>query len=540
MTYMALVACSVIMKIFLQNYHIQVFVSLIYFAIDVVWLYDIIRRFIQKNMRIILISTDILMMFWHIMRLVKYEFAPENTVLCRYMWYSYYIPFTFIPVLFFIATLYIGRTEQSTISAKCYFLLLIPLAASVGVMTNDLHQLVFRFKGYNESDYSYGPLYYLAILILAVTFIGIMTLSVKTSVKNKNWIYVVIVVIFMIYGIAYMKGYASGSSEKSILQKMFEMPEFVSIYFLAYWETLVYLHIIPSNTGYEQFFEKSSLRAGLADLSGRMQIKTSEQMEVSPVQILSSLETNGLMVDGKYMLKTYKMKRGIFCWEENIEELNRLNAELEESCNYLEEENYMINKLNRLDETAKRDKQKNEVYDSIAINVMPQVAKVSDIIRELPIDEEGFIKRMKYASVFMVYIKRCSNLRLLADSEEYIDIEELGISISESMEYVCLMNILCHCEYDKGSKLASELILYVYQTYQEIVEQLLPVCSAILVIIRRKEQKIEFYLEAGLETAVSNVNCRTKEIEALGAQIDIQTGEENEYIVIITAESGEI
>ena len=72
MTYMALVACSVIMKIFLQNYHIQVFVSLIYFAIDVVWLYDIIRRFIQKNMRIILISTDILMMFWHIMRLVKY------------------------------------------------------------------------------------------------------------------------------------------------------------------------------------------------------------------------------------------------------------------------------------------------------------------------------------------------------------------------------------------------------------------------------------------------------------------------------------
>ena len=47
-------------------------------------------------------------------------------------------------------------------------------------------------------------------------------------------------------------------------------------------------------------------------------------------------------------------------------------------------------------------------------------------------------------------------------------------------------------------------------------------------------------MEAGLETAVSNVNCRTKEIEALGAQIDIQTGEENEYIVIITAESGEI
>ncbi len=536
-TYILLVACAVTIKFF--DWHIRIFISLLYFTVDVVWLYDIIKRFIQKNMRNVLIASDILMMYWHILRLIKYEFVLEGTTLSRYMWYSYYIPLTFIPVLFFWAALYIGRTEQSTISAKWYWVLIVPFAVSLGVMTNDWHQMAFRFYGTDKHkwalDYSYGPLYYIAVAILAVSLMGIMVLSIRSSVRTKQWIYIAIVLFFLCDGILYMTGYASGDSDKAILKKMFEMPEFVSIYFLTFWETLVYLHMIPSNEGYEQFFEKSSLRAGLADLSGDIRIKSSEQMNVTPQEIVSSLDDTVLTEDGRFVLKSYEMKRGIFCWEENIEELSRLNEELEDNCNYLVEENYMINKMNKLDELTKRDKQKNEVYDSIARNVMPQIVKVSGILNQLPEDEDEFSKNMKYASVFMVYIKRCSNLRLLANSGEYIDIEELGISISESLEYVSLMDIVCHCEYDKEYRMSSELVLCIFQIYQEILEHAIPSCNAVLVMLNKKEDNIVFYMEVGLPEKNISVDFKKKELENLGAKLDIQVCEESESVTITKA-----
>ena len=54
-----------------------------------------------------------LMAFWLVLRTCKWEFIAQNgTHLGRYLWYSYYIPMVFVPLLGVFIIDHIGKTEN--------------------------------------------------------------------------------------------------------------------------------------------------------------------------------------------------------------------------------------------------------------------------------------------------------------------------------------------------------------------------------------------------------------------------------------------
>ena len=139
--------------------------NLIYIGVAMAWGFSISNRILHKNVRQYLLLGCAMAVMWMFLRTVKYRFFEDNHV-TRYLWHLYYVPQILAPLFSLFAALEVGRREGDAISSKWY-LLLIPATLLIGgVLTNDLHQTVFRATpgvATLEDDYTHGWLYYIVM-----------------------------------------------------------------------------------------------------------------------------------------------------------------------------------------------------------------------------------------------------------------------------------------------------------------------------------------------------------------------------------------
>lgn len=110
-----------------------------------VWGITIRNRIIHPRIRGLLIAISYLIIFWLVIRTIKYKLVADIDTE-RFLWYLYYIPLIFIPTLSFLVSLNIGMIEYSKGPKIVYLIGSIALILVLIVLSNDYHQLVFRFK----------------------------------------------------------------------------------------------------------------------------------------------------------------------------------------------------------------------------------------------------------------------------------------------------------------------------------------------------------------------------------------------------------
>ena len=117
----------------------------IYIGLYVVWAISFRKRIIQKETRRCLIAIAAMMVFWMFIRMCKFEIPDEMPTAQRYAWYLYYIPMLLIPTVSLYLAFYIRQPEDYKLP-KRRWLLFLPALFLIGiVLTNDMHQLVFKF-----------------------------------------------------------------------------------------------------------------------------------------------------------------------------------------------------------------------------------------------------------------------------------------------------------------------------------------------------------------------------------------------------------
>lgn len=97
----------------------------LYLLLFSLWGYSIDRRIIQKQALHCLRLTAALMLVWLILRTLKYEFVTDLTV-ARYIWYLYYLPMLFIPLLGVYIALTLGKSEEYRLTERAGFLVAVP------------------------------------------------------------------------------------------------------------------------------------------------------------------------------------------------------------------------------------------------------------------------------------------------------------------------------------------------------------------------------------------------------------------------------
>ena len=109
------------------------------------WYTQMRRRLLHPDERKYLTWMSLLIAFLLILRTIKFVFLPSGHITNRYAWYLYYFPQTFTVLLMFFTVLHIGRPHNRPINTKWKLLYLPAALLSLGILTNDLHQLAFRF-----------------------------------------------------------------------------------------------------------------------------------------------------------------------------------------------------------------------------------------------------------------------------------------------------------------------------------------------------------------------------------------------------------
>ena len=512
-----------------------------YTAAAFIWISQIRRRVLQPEVRRNLMAAAYLMVFWMGLRTVKYMFLFRGHFTGRYAWYLYYLPQTFCVLLMFFSVLYIGRPYDRPIS-RLWKLLYIPaVIISAGILTNDIHQLAFRFPegktNWIDVPYIHGPFYFAALLWIFVLFTAVLAIVlIRCAVpgrRRKVWISLVPLGVGICYLVMFF------IDPDNILQFMFRVPEMVCVIFAAFMEGLIVTHLLPSNDGYGDFWNASSIGAGIMDKDGVIRYRSEQNVQASPEQILEAQNHEVLLMDGNVSLRSHAVHGGYGYWTRDISEINHLNRELEELGDVLAEENAMLDAENKLAESRFRIEEQNKLYDSITESVRSQIDRVSSLLDGISSEEEQFEHTMKYACILNAYIKRHSNLLLLCHQGQEIHGEELRLGIAESLEYVRLYGIKTYGSYRVKGVLPGKCILTAYELVEAVLEAGIPGTDAVLVNLNISEDVLALRMELNSPGKVLSDRSIQDKIEQLHGTLEIEMDQQTEYISLVLPSGGE-
>ena len=252
---------------------------------------------------------------------------------------------------------------------------------------------------------------------------------------------------------------------------------------------------------YESLFRKSSVCGGLVDGDHNILLKSDRGAAPTKKQLSESEEHPVYLPDNTTLLKSIKTDCGRFYWYEDNSELLRLNEELSDTGDYLLEESAALNEAAALEEAKKRTAEQNRLFDGISESLQPQLNKLDEILNNLPDDEAGFCRHMKYAGVLGAFVKRYSNLLLLSSSDSKTDSFELYLCINESFTYLRLLDTACYADIQQGIELPVSYELLMYGLFESVVESALTFLPAILVTLKQDEKGLTLFIEAANEDA---------------------------------------
>lgn len=454
---------------------------MIYVGLLLGWGISLDHRLTDRRVKGLLFASIALMILWFVLRCAKYDFFVAYGMVQRSLWYGFYIPMNFLPTLTFLAARSIGRGEVRSLRREALYLLVPDSFFTALVLSNDFHQLVFGFRpGFEnwDGDYTQLPLFFVLYGWMAAQYVGALgIIFYKCRISRSRrlfWLPVIWVLIITAFFFWY------NANQFLPIRKPFQMTEMCCIVIAAVWESCIQTGLIPSNIGYREFFNASTADAQIVDRDGQVQFSSEGAASLTDSQRRSAM-TAPLLLGPDTQLQSRAIHAGRVFWKDDLTVIHKLNRELEETRAALAEENDLIQAENEMKEEQTRLREQNRLYDSMADSVRPQLEKIRQLLDGLAPEAPDFVQRLGTACVLNAYIKRHSNLILLAEKETMADAAELGLCIRESMDYLTACGVLCSFQQSGTGHIPLQPLCRAYETFEGAVEPALQSLHALLV-----------------------------------------------------------
>lgn len=418
----------------------------LYLLLFSLWGYSLDRRIIQPQTLHWLRLTAALMLLWLILRTLKYEFVTDLTV-ARYIWYLYYLPMLFIPLLGVYIALSLGKSEKFRLTGRIGALAIIPAVLFLLVITNDLHQQVFAFSsgvpgGPDNYSYFYGPVYFCYLgWTVTCMFFSLILLLKKSRVpcsKKKRLAPFVIGCATVLYGILYLSGLPA-------IRRWFgDMNVMFCLLYAAIYESCIRCRMIPSNTGYVELFEATTLAACIADRSGNIVLRSRAAGEgmVCPREGVPLIRPNGIRISSA------PISGGYAVWQDNVRPLTELRARLSENKAKINSNKEKLREAYIIQKKLLELTEKNRIYDEMEARYGDQITRVGQLLRQCqgaaPEEIQSALKRILLLGT---YIKRSANLYFLSQEYELLPQQELRLTIDEAVRVITVCGTECSVVY---------------------------------------------------------------------------------------------
>ena len=447
--------------------------SLIYIALYIGWGISVSKRIIQVQVRHYLIAVSGLMVFWFVIRSMRYYFITDIGI-ARQLWYLYYLPMLFIPLFSLFVAISLGKPENAKLSKTALVLLYIPtVLCLLLVLTNDLHQLVFSFpEGEVWTDinngYTFG--YYIVLgweILCALAAFVIMIIKCRLSYRKKYLPF-----LLLACSIVYAFIYVSGVEWMQLIGG--DIAAAQCLMFTGILESCIQCGLIQTNTGYEELFMVSRLGAQITDQGNTVCLASSNARELTGEQRMSA-KTHPVLADKTTLIKSKPIRFGHVLWQEDVSELTEAIEQIEENCRDLSERNRIRRKNLETKKKIPSLQEKNRAADVLNRETTGQISMIEHLLTQYDTENDAQ-KREKLlagAAVLGAYIKRYGNLLLVSHREETADICDLSRCFEDSFVNLELLDVKYLCTLPADVILATKDMLRIYHTFETILEDCL-------------------------------------------------------------------
>ena len=454
----------------------------IYIGMISAWGVSLHRRILQNQTRRYLTAIAGLMVLWLTLRTVKYSVYHIDVE--RYLWYFYYLPMLLIPTFSIAAAMSLGKPEDYQLP-RWLNLLYIPALVLLGlVLTNDVHQLVFRFPEglMSGRSYSYGVGYYVVAGwegICSALALGLILYKCRIPHTNVFlWLPMIPFALAIVYAVCYVRGVywvwlLAGDITVSLC-----------LLITAIFESCIQCRLILSNQGYETLLALTTVPTQITDKSYQVCYASGSVSSVSK-EAMEQAISKTCITDQHTLLKGHPVEKGYVFWQEDITELVEVadalqitQSELRDTGDVLKAESEQRARWLRLTE-------QNRLYDLIEQQTACQMQLLDRLLGELRNAEnlERAKRILGQIVVIGTYIKRRSNLIFVSSQRQTVAAEELRLCLSESISNLRLYGVECQANLELKGQLRQETAYMVYDLFEAVVETELESLRALLISI---------------------------------------------------------
>lgn len=479
------------------NAVIQAFVlairNVIHITLIISWCVSLHHRILNVQARRYMVATGLLMAFWLTAKAIKYEFiASRMYFLGRYIWYSYYVPMILIPLFGVFIIDHIGKPEDYRNPRWMNGLSIPAFAILVGIFTNDVHQLAFHFpKGIVlfDSEYGYGPIYFVAMawfVLLGIYFVAM--LLKKSRVPGSRGMQTLPAVIMggaVVFWTLYCLGFFR-SCDLTVVDCLI-----ISLLL----ESAVQSGSIPSNTKYQELFHASTVAAQIVNeayeptfVSAAAAAFTKQEMKQACQKPVRNHNT---------VLHAKPIKAGYVLWQDDVTQINTIMAQLQDTHQQLGRQNELLQAELKLKEQQAQIAEKSRLYHRIAEEITPQLAQMEGLLLHADGDRQHTNRTLAKLCTIGSYVKRRSNLLLLGEEEQFVNAREIEYCIRESLDNLQLMNVYTMLEAQCEGTVQLNHVIAVYDFFERLVERLLDQITAMMIRFSCKNGRIRMNLQIG-------------------------------------------
>ena len=468
-------------------------------------------------------------LFLILLRGIKYSVFAEMDVLARHTWYFYYIPLFLMPLILFYISLWVlpkryGHTFGIQIVTAVFTAFFIIL-----VLTNDIHQLIFKFKP-DLSDwngnYSHTWLFYAIniwqyLLYAAAVIILVKKCRISSSKKNA-WI----ILIPFVAGIAMCALLMTGKMPRLNGSYITEFPETLIFMAVIVLECCMQLGLIPTNTDYEKLFREFSIAAQITDKNGKPVYRsyTAEPLSREQTQMQS-----GARIGEHSVLNKMEIPAGFGFWQEDMTQLDRLNEELADAKEKLAQDAELIRLRSELKERRIKIEQRTLVYNTIAKRTQSQSRTISFLAAKArrSTDAEQKEKYLERIMFLNAYIKRYANMMLLSQDNNVINTGELGLSVSEMLRYLNFCGIPSECIIGDTAAVKAAAALAAFEVFETLTEAGFDCLKGVFVNLSVGEN---IMLKMTFENMTKTISDDVKKLSGYGIRTNIKCENNVTYI----------
>lgn len=507
--------------------------SFIFISLFAAWDVSLYNRIIQARIRSYMSAIAFLMIFWFIIRTIKYFFISETVYpgVVRHLWYMYYLAMLYIPLLAVYVAMSIGKTEDSYLPKKAALLYIPTLFLFLLVITNDLHELVFTFPAdasvWTDSDYSYGVGYYIVnawMLFCALSMLYVMSKKRRIA-ESKKLIFIPCIPIIAL--LLYLIFYSSGVSWLRFI--LGDVTAVICLMYAATLELCIQFGFIQANTNYMELFSASTAGAQITDKDYHVLLSSVAAKNVD-TETLARTKDESIMLEGGVRLSGAPIKKGHVVWAEYMSPLLKVLEELQEAKENLEDSNKILEEEHALKKREAHIMEQDRLYNIIQHDTAHQICLMDAMIKQAETaDSDEKRKLLQKMLVIGAYLKRRSNLVFLADKSSMLDANELVLTIGESLDNLEACGFSCGFRTELTEPVLAYQIIAMYDFFENVAERALDRICSIAVYAGKRDGSL--FLNINTDSAADFSDF-------VSDNVNVERDEDNEWKLTLRMNTG--